>query len=151
MSQPSPQLRQVVMRPWNQRYDSKACSRLVGATHRVHVQRWRVFGELTHGPSPRDARTDLRNQSARQQQHCSHVCGQCHALMHPGSLVGVTHRARVQQRQKSAFWWSRLAVRAARATRLGATGEFLMQTALRGLRSSHDLTVPPHVVLRLTT
>ena len=54
----------------------------------------------------------------------------------PGRALhaGGVSLTRLGRPEKSTFWWPRRVVRA--ATALGATGEFLMQTALRGLRAT---------------
>ena len=87
--------------PCGQRHTSKCPGSYLGATHRARAQQRRVvLARLARtnvqGRTTR-ARLDrtLQNPPARQQQ----PCGQRHASTYPGSYLGGTHRARVQQRR----------------------------------------------------
>ena len=87
--------------PCGQRHTSKCPGSYLGATHRARAQQRRVvLARLARtnvqGRTTR-ARLDrtLQNPPARQQQ----PCGQRHASTYPGSYLGATHRARVQQRR----------------------------------------------------
>ena len=83
---------------------------LARATNRARVQQQRFIWRAWSGPM-RGVRcqpiSDFENSKPDDNGLAATFCGQRDASMHPGSLAGATHRARVQRRRVFARGWSR--------------------------------------------